>query len=55
MVSVYALQSGRTREEEGLFTISGQALSLISNGERLLGCGDLSGNVSDGLRNVDRF
>jgi len=53
LVSVYASQSGRTREQkEDFFMFLGQALSSFSTGERLLVCGDLNGHV---LADVDGF
>ena len=46
LVSVYAPQSGRGKEEkEEFFTVLGKILSDIDAGERLLICGDMNGHV----------
>ena len=53
LVSVYAPQSGREKEEkEEFFTVLGKILSDIDVGERLLICGDMNGHVG---AEVDSF
>ena len=53
LVSVYAPQSGRGKEEkEEFFTVLGKILSDIDVGERLLICGDMNGTEVDGFEGV---
>ena len=44
LFSVYAPQSGRCSQEE-FFTLLGEVVSEIDDGEKLLICGDMKGNV----------
>jgi hypothetical protein len=50
VVSVYALQAGRTMEEmEEFYVMFGKVLSGIGAGEKLMICGDLNGHLGNHL------